>query len=428
MSRLRAWATAASLLLVAAGILFVEPLSFVLALPLAVWLLLGVVVGSPEPRLEATRTASSSFPEPGTRGEMRLAVRHLGPALACLRLSDPILPGMRIVEGEPTWAGPLEAGAQAEIAYAAVFERGAYEFEAIEARAEHPLTAMETRIALACPATLVAPPPPLAPPRSAFRSMHPRPFAGASRLRRQGQGTEFSGTREYAPGDPLRSLNWRAEALWDQGIVNVFEEERAIDVELILDARSEAYEDLALFEAAAAAASAMAERFLDDGDRVAFLCYGSAIEWIAPGSGREQRLRIRRSAGKARLGAHPVFERFDSLPVGLFPPGSLVLLVSPLLGADLLALRSLAALGYRVAVLRPDPLGKGGQGQGQGGLVPEPGARTQGQGQAQSLARRFCALEAEILMSRLLRAGIEILDWNPSRPLASAVLHGGSRP
>lgn len=414
MGALRAGASAACLGMVILGLALVQPLCFVAALPLAAWLLLGFVSGRPEPLLEAHRTPSSTFPEPGSRVAMSLVVRNSGAALPFLRLADALLPGMSLVEGEPTWEGELAEGGEARIDYSAVFDRGAYEFVALEALAEYPVSAMRTSLSLACPATLIAPPPAMVPPRQALSARSARPFSGTSRLRRRGSGTDFAGTREYSPGDPLRSLNWRAEALWDLGIVNVFEEERAIDVEIILDARAEAYESLVLFEAAAAAAGSMAERFLSEGDRVGFLCYGSAIEWIQPGSGREQRLRIRRAVGKAALGTHPVFERFDSIPVGLFPPGSLILLVSPLLGVDLLPLRSLASLGYAVTVLRPDPLS-----------AQE--ARAEGPG-SEALARRICALEAEVLMSRLLRAGIEILDWKVSRPLAAAVLHAGGRP
>jgi hypothetical protein len=36
-------------------------------------------------------------------------------------------------------------------------------------------------------------------------------------------------------------------------------------------------------------------------------------------------------------------------------------------------------------------------------------------------------LERDVLFSRLLRAGITILDWNPLQPLAALSQHEGNR-
>ena len=49
---------------------------------------------------------------------------------------------------------------------------------------------------------------------------------------------EFFGVREYHPGDSMRWLNHRASARFEQTLfVNEFEQERAVDVGLILDTR-----------------------------------------------------------------------------------------------------------------------------------------------------------------------------------------------
>jgi uncharacterized protein (DUF58 family) len=218
------------------------------------------------------------------------------------------------------------------------------------------------------------------------------------------------------PGDPVRNLNWRAESLWGRPIVNVFEEERAIDVGVLLDARSIAYENCEQFEEAVCAAAAYADRFLAAGNRVSFLSYGSTIEWTPPGSGRMHRYRVRKAVSRAALGSHAVFERFDAVPPRIFPPKSAILIVSPLLRDDIPRLRSLKALGYSVAVLRlsgtrPRPLAA----VAGGGAVSSPTACRGASAAdfAASLGARIAAIEDPIVDRRLLAAGMEVLRWMP---------------
>jgi len=390
-----------ALLLVAVGLLRADGAILAAALPFAAFAALGVFLGAPRPSLEVSRRLSSSFAAAGARVEVTLTVRNAGARLEALTLREELPEGLHLVAGDAVWRGSLEAGGRVMVQYALVGERGCFQWEGLHAVAEEPFTAMRTALSLPCPTTLAVHPRPLAPPGAAFGAGQTRPFSGWSRARRPGAGAEFSGTREYTPGDPLKCLNWRAEALWGRPIVNVFEEERAIDVGVILDCRCEVYERRALFEAAATAALAMAEDQLDRGNRVAFLSYGSLIAWTPPGAGREQRLRLRMAAARAELGAHAAFDRFDNLPVRIFPPRSRVLVVSPLRREDLLPLRSLRALGYDVAVLRPEP------------LSAEEDETLPG-----TLAGRLLALEGRTLLSRLLRAGVGVLEWDTRMPLA----------
>ena len=50
-----------------------------------------------------------------------------------------------------------------------------------------------------------------------------------------GQGVEFSGVREYLRGDDIRSIDWNVTARMGKPYVKMFEEERELDVFLIVD-------------------------------------------------------------------------------------------------------------------------------------------------------------------------------------------------
>jgi uncharacterized protein (DUF58 family) len=419
MDGLRGAILAIALGLVAMGLLFADGAYFAMALPLAAWVLLGVFSSAPQLELAVDRSLSSVFLPEGDPVEVVVRIQNTGARIDSLELGDELFPGAAVLDGTPSWRGSLNTGGEVVLRYRLRPNRGVHHFATLQARAETPFTARLTRTTFPCPATLRVFPRSLPLPRVIFGSGAARSFAGLSRVFRQGGGTNFCGTREYTPGDALRSLNWRAQALWGQEIINVFEEERAIDVGVILDCRAEAYTEVALFENAVAAAQSLAEALMHCENRVAFLCYGDVIRWTPPGTGKEQVLRTRKAAARASLGSHPAFEHFDRLPIGLFPPRSRIVLVSPLRREDIHPLRSLVASGYGVTVLK---------------LSTPLGAELEGADEALELARKITHLEDDVLLSRLLPSGIEILDWDRSRPLAlvgrdeAKLAPGGRRP
>ncbi|MCQ2576374.1 MAG: DUF58 domain-containing protein [Treponema sp.] len=51
----------------------------------------------------------------------------------------------------------------------------------------------------------------------------------------RGQGIEFSGAREYIRGDDIRSIDWNVTARMGRPFVKVFEEERELQIFIVLD-------------------------------------------------------------------------------------------------------------------------------------------------------------------------------------------------
>jgi uncharacterized protein (DUF58 family) len=226
------------------------------------------------------------------------------------------------------------------------------------------------------------------------------------RSRESGAGVEFFGTRGYVPGDPLRHLNWKAGARWDLLITNLFDQERIADVGIILDARSvmeiKTGED-SLFERSVRAAASLAQYFLREGNRVGLLVYGSHIEWTFPGYGKKQQARIMAGLAGAELGDHAVFKEFHYLPTRLFPSESQIVLVSPLRGEDVVPLRFLRALGYRVLIVSPDPISFEKR------LLPQDRFR--------ELAEPIARMEREATLAKLRRSGAQVVDWDVTGPL-----------
>ena len=117
---------------------------------------------------------------------------------------------------------------------------------------------------------------------------------GEHPARMAGEGTEFTGVRNYVPGDRQRAINWPATTRRGRLQVNTFAAERSQDVVLLVDATSDVGEpgssalDLGLRGAAGAARA-----YLDERDRVGVITYqwGGAV-WLAPSLGRRQVYRI----------------------------------------------------------------------------------------------------------------------------------------
>lgn len=220
---------------------------------------------------------------------------------------------------------------------------------------------------------------------------------GEHRARVPGDGTEFSGVREFAPGDRQRAINWPASTRLGRLQVNTFAAERSQDVVLLVDATSdvgkpgESALDLGL-----RGASGAARAYLDARDRVGVITYQwGGAHWLAPSLGRRQVYKIT----DVLLTADTGYARgavFSRLPRAALPPGSLVVAFSPLLdGRFVEALRDMRERGVAlivVDVLNADP----------------PGRRLF----ADVAARRIWRMEQDAIRFSLRELGIPVVPWD----------------
>jgi uncharacterized protein (DUF58 family) len=123
-------------------------------------------------------------------------------------------------------------------------------------------------------------------------------LAGAHRSRRPGHGGELAGVRQFAPGDRLRRVDWRVSLRTRQLHVAATLSDRDAEVVLVLDVLAEAGRSGGVAGAASVldttvrAAAAIAEHYLQRGDRVSLVEYGRAARRLRPASGRRQYLTV----------------------------------------------------------------------------------------------------------------------------------------
>jgi uncharacterized protein (DUF58 family) len=225
---------------------------------------------------------------------------------------------------------------------------------------------------------------------------------GEHRARVPGDGTEFTGVREFVPGDRQRAINWPASTRLGRLQVNTFAAERSQDVVLLVDVTSDVGEpghsalDLGLRGASGAARAYLAAR-----DRVGVITYQwGGAHWLAPSLGRRQFYRI----VDALLQSDTGFARgagFNRLPRAALPPGALVVAFSPLLdGRFVETLRDMRERGFTLIVVDV--------------LNTEPPRRRAFADQA---ARRIWTLEQQAIRFSLRELGVPVVAWDGVTPL-----------
>ncbi|MBS1253443.1 MAG: hypothetical protein MAG451_02492 [Anaerolineales bacterium] len=377
-----------------------------LAIPLVVYLGAGLLYEPQEPQLTVARSLSTDRVSPGTPVTVKLSITNEGPSLECVLLEDLLPSELDLVEGESRVLTPLARGAVVELAYTVSGLRGSYHFSDAQVTASDRFGLFRRRVIISAPGRLLVLPRVLKLQRIPIRPRRTRVYSGLIPARQGGAGVEFFEVRAYQPGDPMRWINWRANARHPGAFfANAFEQERVADVGLILDVRRRSNvwsSGDSLFEHAVEATAALAESFLNDGNRVGLLMYGGFVDWTFPGYGKVQRERILQALARAELGDSLVFDKLEHLPTRLFPAHSQLVLISPLFEDDVQMLVRLRARGYQLLVISPDPV--------------DFEAKRLRRKPSVELAARIARLERGLLIRWLWQAGIRVLDWQVDAP------------
>jgi uncharacterized protein (DUF58 family) len=236
----------------------------------------------------------------------------------------------------------------------------------------------------------------LIPPRST------QPFSGNDVARQKGDGLEFADLRLYAPGDRLRSINWRASArVQGRGggdlVVNERHPERNADVILFLDSFVDARrDDRSSLDLAVRAAASLATRYLERRDRVGLVSFGGMLQWLEPGMGLVQRYRLVDALLETEVVFSYAWKDVSIIPARTLPPQALVLAVTPLLDErSVAALLDLRARGHDLAVVE---------------VSPEPFAEA-GRTELDRLGHRLWLLHRRELRGRYQAVGVPVATW-----------------
>jgi uncharacterized protein (DUF58 family) len=397
--------------LILLGLMIRDGELLLLAIPLLVYLMLGLLRAPTDVALLAHRTLSNHGVEAHDLVDIHVRVENRGEALANLWLRDEPLSGMVVSDGQTSRGFHLSSGESTDISYVVRADRGAYSWASIQARACDPFGLFAYAQAVPAPGSLIVRPRVMTARRLYLKPLATKLAAGPFQARKAGTGTDYWGIREYRPGDSLRRLNWRLAARHPgRRFTNEFQREEIADFGLILDTRRLSNVDrmeLALLESRVSAAASLVEAFLKSGSRVSLLLFGRTMSPIFPGSGKHQLDRMLTSLARAGLSSYVPFDFVKYFPARLFPTHSELVVISNMDGRDLQAYAQLRAFGYNVQLISPDPV--------------DYEARTPQHASSDSLGLRAAKIERIAYLKRLLQLGVKVIDWKVDQPLDTAM-------
>jgi len=325
-------------------------------------------------------------------------------AIELLELHLLIPRGLRVVEGDDPCGLRLGAGEERTLTLTLRCERwGSVEFGDVFLRARGRIGMLVWEGRIRRPHRLqIYPRPELL--QSLVAPLETQLATGDLVARVRADGLEFSDTRDFVPGDRLRSVNWRASARRGELIVNERHPDRNADVVLFLDSFAEARGDDATdgtLERAVRAAATLADRYLERRDRVGLVTFGGILRWLEPGGGLVQRYRLIDALLETGVEFSYAWKDVNIIPARTLPPKALVIAVTPLLDErSIAALLDLRARGHDLAVVEVSPEDIVSPGEG-----------------IDLLAYRLWLLRRAELRARFERSGVAVARWTDELPL-----------
>ncbi len=373
--------------------------------PFAVLALLGLALVR-EPAVSASVELSTERALEGDEVDVTV-VLNARTAVERLEVLVSMPDGLAIVEGDNVVALRLAARGERELRFRLRCERwGAYGVGEVLLRAADPLALRrwESRLDRRSPLRVYPRPEQVARLLRPFRT---QVFSGNHVSREKGEGIEFADLRPFVPGDRVRRVNWRASARRGELWVNEYHAERNSDVVLFLDTFTEVGDAGGnTLDIAVRAASALAEQYLRQKDRVGVVAFGGRLSWLLPGTGPTHLYRVLDAVLESEIVVSFAWTDVDIVPRRMLPPHALVLALTPLLDdRAVAALLDLRARGFDLAVIEVSPL-----------RFIAPGPR-----ETDRLAHRLWQLRREAVRARFEAVAAPVAVWDDDRPLVAVL-------
>lgn len=393
---------------VSLGVLSARPELFVATLPL-VLALATLARRAPRPDYSIVHEISSDRLFEGDAVTVTVTVAARSP-IALIELLGPLPPGSAVRSGSHRAVMTLAAGGTGRWGYEVRFpSRGAHDLGTIMVRVRDGfgLRIWEHRHVDPKPVRVY---PRIVPLRIVPRPVHAQASVGDYVSPMLGEGIEPGDIRQFAPGDRIKQVNWRASLRLGQLYVTQQHRERNADVVLMLDTLAEAgAPPETTLDLGVRAAASLAAAYLARKDRVGLISYGGVMNWVRPGSGQVQYERLADALLRADVVFTYVAKDLLRVPPRVLSPQALVIAITPLLDRRFTqAVLDLAARGFDLVVLVVSPVAVT-----RAMLAPSPTG---------DLACRLWTLERRSVLGELRRHGLPVLEWRPPEPLEAALV------
>jgi len=380
------------------------------------------VVTPPSATLSVERSFDPADPARDEPVTVELAVENLGErTLWDVRIADGVPDGLQVTDGEAALGTSLRPGAGTALSYEVAGSRRRYEFDPATVVLRDVTGVVERRVRLSADGTIgwrsAADERPAITPRQSHLS-------GLLDIDEGGPGVAFHTVREYQARDPLRRIDWRRKAKTGEFATVEYRRERSARVVLTVDTReaaglAPASGQPTAIDRSVDAADTLLGELIDAGHRVGVAAL-SPPTLLPPGSSEYHRRRCHDFLARPPFGSGGTTardtdvgadgggsidaDRMISDLLARLPGAATVVLFTPLCDpASATAAKRVAAHGYDVTVVSPDPTATATTGQ------------------------RLARLERRERLRQLRGHGIAVLDWEPGDSFVDALSTGWSR-
>lgn len=332
-----------------------------LVLPLILYPYLAyLILPTLRPAFSVNRELSAGQVMEDEEVEIALRITNRGAPVRYATLEDPLPQGAELVKGRNAFPLSLGTGEGALFHYRLRFaKRGHYEFASVHFAFSDPSLLFMHRMDLECGGVVRVLPLVEELRRSRLEPSQVRMDAGNVPSKLLGPGYEFYCLRDYASGDEIRRINWKASARRDRMLTNDMQTERSGDIVIVLDARFDlpGTGQRRMVDLQVDAAASITSHLLKQRNRVGMVLLGDAIDVVPLAYGRRQfyrvvdaLLRLNPGGPRSTQGIKRALERY-------FSKGTMVILVTPLEDRQsVLIVEELSRLGRELLVVSPSGL------------------------------------------------------------------------
>ncbi len=208
--------------------------------------------------------------------------------------------------------------------------RGVYKLGPMRVRTSDPLGMFDMEKEVAAPADYYIYPGTFPIPRFPLIGQKAVFTTGYDMIPRQGQSQTYMGTREYRPGDEIRTVDWRATARFGRVIVKEFETDVDAEVTLFLDldaTHAQGVGQRSTLETGVKIAASLAMTCIAARAYVQFVALGSRYHYVPFGSGETHLIRLLDLLVHVKQDGAGSFGDFLAFTRDLVRPGSTVFLI-----------------------------------------------------------------------------------------------------
>lgn len=379
-----------------------------LAIPFISYLGMGYFTSPTNVNLNVSRKVENHRVEENELNSMYISITNLGSKIPSLELHERIIPGMQLVSGFSDQVVSLPEKQSIEFQYNFNAKRGRYCWADIQLTISDPFHLFPTEVKHPFDVVSIVIPKKVILPKFEKKPRYTLRSPGWNLSNKPGSGIDFWGIREYTAGDSLGHIHWRKSAQNpNKFFIKQFEQENMADFGILIDISKPndvLDKQISLIDDCIEVGAAISRSLLRTGNRVSMFILGKNRTRVFPGIGKHQLHKILDTLAGFESGDVPLPDLIKFIPLRFFSSRTTIIVISPLLLNDHSLITQLRAEGYQVMLISPNPLSS---------LIAK---NTQHE---VNLSLRAVRIEREIMLWKIRRIGVNVIDWPIDKSLVN---------